>query len=109
MKGNIRVFCRVRPLLDESKQKEHVFEFDNDDIEKQCVTLLTPATMSGTGKLNEGKRYNFDFDRVFHPYDEQEVVFEEISQLVQSALDGYKVCIFGMLSISDFSLHSMYI
>lgn len=72
------------------------YEFDNEDIEQQSVALLCPNSISGiSGKVNEGKRYNFDFDRVFRPFDAQEVVFEEISQLVQSALDGYKVCIFA--------------
>merc|ERR1712176_1030602 len=96
LKGNIRVFCRVRPILDEAKQQSACFSFDTEDIEEQRVTLHAKPTMSGiSGKRIDGKTYQFDFDRVFRPFANQQSVFGEISQLVQSALDGYKVCIFA--------------
>jgi hypothetical protein len=37
----------------------------------------------------------FDFDRVFGPEVQQAGVFQDVSQLVTSALDGYNVCIFA--------------
>ena len=93
--------------MDDQKDGSNAYEFDNDDIEQQSVALKFPSSVSGiSGKVQEGKRHNFDFDRVFRPFDAQEVVFDEISQLVQSALDGYKVCIFGMNPIQPIS-HSM--
>ena len=39
----------------------------------------------------EGKDQSFTFDRVFGPQADQAAVFQEVSELVQSALDGYKV------------------
>lgn len=41
--------------------------------------------------LCAGQKYPFTFDKVFNHEASQENVFVEISQLVQSALDGYKV------------------
>ncbi|CAE8670101.1 unnamed protein product [Polarella glacialis] len=79
LKGNIRVFCRVRPHL------------EGEDAAK---ALQSPEA----GKLNlnhMGENYNFAFDRVFDDSSTQEAVFDEVSGLVQSALDGYKVCIFA--------------
>lgn len=35
----------------------------------------------------------FEFDRVFGPEDQQEAVYEDVSDLVISAADGYNVCI----------------
>jgi len=40
-------------------------------------------------------KYDFTFDRVFSPGVGQEAVFTEVSEFVQSALDGYNVCLFS--------------
>lgn len=37
----------------------------------------------------------YDFDRVFNPADSQDKVFEDVKHLVQSAIDGFNVCIFA--------------
>ena len=37
----------------------------------------------------------FEFDRVFDTKSTQEQIFYDVSQLIQSALDGYNVCIFA--------------
>lgn len=87
LKGNIRVFCRVRPLLpDESCSSEG-----------KIISYPTSMEASGRGieLTQNGQKHSFTFDRVFAPDALQEEVFTEISQLVQSALDGYKVCIFA--------------
>ncbi|GBG59903.1 hypothetical protein CBR_g66708 [Chara braunii] len=87
LKGNIRVFCRVRPLLPEE-----------EDSDLPVIQYPMSVELLGRGvelHAEKGQQYTFTFDKVFGPEVEQSVVFEEISQLVQSALDGYKVCIFA--------------
>lgn len=104
LKGNIRVFCRVRPLLkdelvnpqNDASELSSQFLFPVDPFAQseniEIVQTLEPA--SGTTKPLV-KTYPFTFDKVFQPTTTQSHVFEEISQLVQSALDGYRVCIFA--------------
>ena len=89
LKGNVRVFCRVRPLSDGERAAE---------AEGQPPAIAFPegTELAGRGiELNSGSKYSFAFDRVFGPASHQGEVFDEISQLVQSALDGYRVAIFA--------------
>nr|XP_011470975.1 PREDICTED: kinesin-1 isoform X2 [Fragaria vesca subsp. vesca] len=85
LKGNIRVFCRVRPLLPDDATEVPVISY--------------PTSTEDLGRsidlVQSGQKYHFTFDKVFDHAASQNDVFEEISQLVQSALDGYKVCIFA--------------
>ncbi|XP_043994299.1 carboxy-terminal kinesin 2-like [Gambusia affinis] len=91
LKGNIRVFCRVRPLEDGGLSKHiQLAASDNKSI------MLAKTEESHTGKTGDTqKNYHFSFDRVFGPPASQQEIFDEISLLVQSALDGYNVCCFA--------------
>ena len=81
LKGNIRVFCRLRPLLPE------------DHSPPANIQFLGGNRIKIAG--SDGKDKVFRFDRVFDQNSTQEMIFEDISQLVQSAVDGYKVSIFA--------------
>ncbi|KAL6990853.1 hypothetical protein U1Q18_008976 [Sarracenia purpurea var. burkii] len=87
LKGNIRVFCRVRPLL------------PDDGAATETAVVSYPTSMESQGRgielIQNGQKLPFTFDQVFTHEASQQDVFVEISQLVQSALDGYKVCIFA--------------
>ncbi|KAK9814021.1 hypothetical protein WJX73_009377 [Symbiochloris irregularis] len=108
LKGNIRVFCRVRPLADgqpavESLDGQPIMQFPSTgDQLGRGIELQVPA--SGSDKT---AKHAFAFDKVFEPASTQEEVFEEVSQLVQSALDGYKVCIFAYGQTGSGKTHTM--
>ena len=95
-KGNIRVFCRVRPFL-QKEQTEYNLNFKYIEyICQNSILINHPIQKSNTGKNKEVQsKETYRFDRVFSPEDSQEEIYKEISQLVRSALDGYKVCIFA--------------
>ncbi|KAI3747557.1 hypothetical protein L6452_10049 [Arctium lappa] len=84
-KGNIRVFCRCRPL-------------SKTEASAGCSTVVDfdAAGNGELGVLNSGStKKTFRFDRVFTPSDNQVDVFAHASPLVTSVLDGYNVCIFA--------------
>nr|AMS24244.1 kinesin 14-Ia protein [Marsilea vestita] len=92
LKGNIRVFCRVRPMLPDDESSP----CGGDDV--PVIQYPTSTELLGHGIeliQAQGQKHTFSFDKVFGPEAGQEDIFVEISQLIQSALDGYKVCIFA--------------
>ncbi|KAJ3529478.1 hypothetical protein NMY22_g8984 [Coprinellus aureogranulatus] len=107
LKGNIRVFARVRPVLpSDLPSSARVEEIDEEEVEKVKARFAFPDeeehkdivlySTSESAMGNERKEvYTFGFDRVFEPHSTQLEVFEEISQLAQSCVDGYNVCIFA--------------
>ncbi|KAJ3254975.1 kinesin-like nuclear fusion protein [Boothiomyces macroporosus] len=95
LKGNIRVFCRMRPLLGEeiTKNDESLCQINFPETENSIE--LVQYLENAAGNKTNAKTTPFQFDKVFQPTASQAEVFSEISQLVQSALDGYNVCIFA--------------
>jgi len=94
IKGNIRVFCRVRPPLESDPAGDTArISFPDNQGDSKEVEVLGPDEKSSLGNITTKKNI-FAFDRVFAPKSQNADVFDEISQLVQSALDGYNVCIF---------------
>ncbi|XP_021862094.1 kinesin-like protein KIN-14U [Spinacia oleracea] len=80
IKGSIRVFCRMRPLLWSNIPK-------NDD---PVVVDLDKVVVKSAGSKKE-----FEFDKVFCQSSTQEDVFVEVEPILRSALDGHNVCIFA--------------
>ncbi|KAI9799044.1 MAG: kinesin-like nuclear fusion protein [Piccolia ochrophora] len=93
LKGNVRVFCRVRPSLSIDSEEAANILFPDAGKEAKEVEILGAEEKSSLGTITR-KKNAFAFDRIFAPNTQNQEVFDEISQLVQSALDGYNVCIF---------------
>ncbi|KAJ9078524.1 kinesin-like nuclear fusion protein [Entomophthora muscae] len=96
LKGNIRVFCRVRPPIGSEKDIPGTLahlSFPDQEGDSKSIELKQTKESSFSKTIH--KTFPFTFDKVFLPASTQEEVFSEISQLVQSALDGYRVCIFA--------------
>lgn len=107
LKGNIRVFCRVRPSLDSDPPTEVAqIQYPDESEESKEINVLGQEEKSSLGAISR-KNNNFSFDRVFGPSTANGEVFDEISQLVQSALDGYNVCIFCYGQTGSGKTHTM--
>ncbi|KAK7116259.1 hypothetical protein V1264_001974 [Littorina saxatilis] len=82
MKGKIRVYCRARPLSTSEKDRGNFSVLKSPDE-------YTLQVQSQRG-LKE-----FQYDQIFMEESTQEKVFEDTYNLIQSAVDGYNVCIFA--------------
>jgi DNA replication protein DnaC len=81
----VRVYCRVRPF---SKT-----ELADPENRKGCIEIQDEFSLRVGVEKNRMK--DFAFDTVFGMQSTQEEVFEDTKRLIQSAVDGYSVCIFA--------------
>eukprot|EP00743_Colponemidia_sp_Colp-15_P006078 GILK01006532.1.p1 GENE.GILK01006532.1~~GILK01006532.1.p1 ORF type:complete len:1069 (+),score=245.18 GILK01006532.1:59-3208(+) len=86
LQGNIRVFCRVRPLAADERAHEP---------NKQTTINVPDTNKIIVYNDYDTRKKMFEFDRVFSPGDDQTVVYGEVRSLITSVLDGYNVCIFA--------------
>ncbi|CAD5313077.1 unnamed protein product [Arabidopsis thaliana] len=86
LKGNIRVYCRVRPFLRGQGASKTVVEHIGDHGE---LVVLNPT------KPGKDAHRKFRFNKVYSPASTQAEVFSDIKPLIRSVLDGYNVCIFA--------------
>ncbi|KAI9125389.1 hypothetical protein K1719_004005 [Acacia pycnantha] len=94
-KGNIRIFCRARPLFE--YEGPSAIEFPDD-----CTIRVD----TGDESLSNSKK-DFEFDRVYGPHVGQAELFSDVQPLVQSALDGYNVSLFAYGQTHSGKTHTM--
>lgn len=85
LKGNIRVYCRIRPFCPWENQKETIIENIGEHGE---LTVSNPA------KPNDAKK-SFKFNKIYGPMATQAEVFSDTQPLIRTILDGFNVCIFA--------------
>ncbi|CAI8594868.1 unnamed protein product [Vicia faba] len=85
LKGNIRVYCRIRPFIPGQKEKQSI-------VERIGESDLVVANPSKQGK--EALK-TFKFNKIFGPTSTQAEVYDDIQDFIRSVLDGFNVCIFA--------------
>uniref|UniRef100_A0A0E0HKP6 OsHP1 n=1 Tax=Oryza nivara TaxID=4536 RepID=A0A0E0HKP6_ORYNI len=80
LKGNIRVYCRVRPFLPGQDKKSTTVDYIGENGE----LLISNPFKQG----KDGHRM-FKFNKVFSPFSSQAEVFSDIQPLIRSVLDGF--------------------
>ncbi|CAI9088972.1 OLC1v1023445C1 [Oldenlandia corymbosa var. corymbosa] len=85
LKGNIRVFCRCRPLNSAEVALGASMAIDFEAAEEGELTVFS----------NGMSKKTFKFDAVFSPQASQDDVFDDTAPVATSVLDGYNVCIFA--------------
>ncbi|XP_061602923.1 kinesin-like protein KIF25 isoform X2 [Cololabis saira] len=108
LRGNIRVHCRVRPVLPLDhvqlptcgsglvSSEEVVHAVSDDTVMVDCLKAGMPV-----------QQKMFEYERVHGPEDSQDIVFEEVKSLVTSLLDGYNVCIMAYGQTGSGKTHTM--
>jgi kinesin family member C1 len=83
-KGLIRAFCRVKPFLGKDKVAQKETSVVKAQDGSNALVLLNPSGIGSKAYL---------LDHVFVPETTQEDVFDQVEDLVESALDGNHVCL----------------
>ncbi|XP_023633783.1 kinesin-like protein KIN-14F [Capsella rubella] len=86
LKGTIRVYCRVRPFLQEQKDMQSTVDYIG---ENGNIIINNPF------KQEKDARKIFAFNKVFGQNVSQEQIYIDTQPVIRSVLDGFNVCIFA--------------
>eukprot|EP00613_Pedinella_sp_CCMP2098_P041148 CAMPEP_0171801234 /NCGR_PEP_ID=MMETSP0991-20121206/72144_1 /TAXON_ID=483369 /ORGANISM="non described non described, Strain CCMP2098" /LENGTH=1019 /DNA_ID=CAMNT_0012412877 /DNA_START=73 /DNA_END=3132 /DNA_ORIENTATION=- len=104
LRGNIRVYIRVRPFLKSDKGVDLTGKLD------PAVLVKQDGVSAEIRRLEEGsivETHAYSFDKSFPCATTQDDIFAEVSEFVQSALDGYNVCLFSYGQTGSGKTHTM--
>ena len=125
LRGNVRVFARVRPFLPndgvdlaDGKTMDATITTKPDGTSlriKHTAAAIAAASACSTEQYSSSSASarsmeadtGFAYDKVFGPSCGQETVFQEVSEFVQSALDGYNVTLFSYGQTGSGKTHTM--
>ncbi|MQL74811.1 hypothetical protein Taro_007181 [Colocasia esculenta] len=97
LKGNIRVYCRIRPSS--NTEAKSAIDLIGDD---GSLVIMNPLKMKGDS------RKAFQFNKVFGSTATQEEVYRDTQSLIRSVMDGYNVCIFAYGQTGSGKTHTMF-
>lgn len=103
LRGNLRVMCRIRPQLG---AQDH--ELENLVTSEGAMSdHLQVISMAKRNARKEGEIDEYEMERVFEKNELNEHIFEEVGQLVGSAINGRNVCIFAYGQTGSGKTHTM--
>ena len=82
LRGNLRVMCRVRPFLPSEKINK----------KSQIETMVINNDSISIFQENKQEK-NFEYDYIFDTKSTQKDVYEEVTLLIQSMVQGNNICI----------------
>ena len=82
LRGNLRVMCRVRPFLPSEKVNK----------KSQMETMVINNDSISIFQENKPEK-NFEYDYIFDTKSSQKDVYEEVTLLIQSMVQGNNICI----------------
>ncbi|XP_019405498.1 PREDICTED: kinesin-like protein KIF25 isoform X3 [Crocodylus porosus] len=111
LRGNIRVHCRIRPLLLFDATPGHSVSHNRHKNLSEKVahaaddeTVLVKCSRPGHASINK----LFQFERVYSATESQDAVFADVAPLLTSLLDGYNVCIMAYGQTGSGKTHTMF-
>jgi kinesin family protein C1 len=95
LRKDIRVMCRIRPS---TATDRNILEYETSEgkfhSKPAGLEIISHKSQYGTSTRVVDRTKHYNFDRIFEAHETNEDVWLEISQFVQSFVDGRKVTIF---------------